>query len=203
MGTGRRVIDYPLALAVAWRRFVTTGQLPMESLASDLRVSRSTLYRVVGSRDRLFGDVLWQLARRTLERAVRDAAAAGTVGVGRLLDISHQFHEHVAGFAPMQRFLRDEPADAVRILFASTTRVHERAMRAWAGLLRQALASGELEDLPFDVDETASVFVCIGESILYGKVSAGVVPDRGLSEHLRRTLLTNPGPGTASRLADR
>jgi hypothetical protein len=190
MDTGRRVIDYPLALAAARRRFVATGQLAMESLADDLRVSRSTLYRVVGSRDRLFGDVLWQLARRTLELAIQDAAAAGLVGVGRLLHVSRQFHEQVAGFAPMQRFLRDEPGDAVRILFASTARVHERAVQAWAGLFRQALASGELAELPFDVDETAYVFVRIGESLLYGNMLAGIVPDGGLGEHLRRTILT-------------
>lgn len=190
MGSGRRVIDYPRALAAARRRFLATGQLPMESLAEDLRVSRATLYRVVGSRDRLFGDVLWQLGGRTLARATRDAGAAGLVGVGRLLYISRQFHEQVAGFAPMQRFLREEPADAVRILFASTARVHERAVQAWAGLFRQALVSGELERLPYGVDETAYLFVRIGESILYGNLLAGIVPDHRLSEQLRRSILT-------------
>ncbi|HEX5997416.1 MAG TPA: QsdR family transcriptional regulator [Jiangellales bacterium] len=185
----RRVIDYPLALAAARRRFVATGQLPMDSLADDLWVSRATLYRVVGSRDRLFGDVLWQLARRTLDIAIQDAAAAGLVGVDRLINISSRFNEQVAGFAPMQRFLRDEPADAVQILFASTARVHERAVRAWARLFRQALKSGELESLPFDVDETAYVFVRIGESLLYGNMLAGIVPDTRLGEHLRRAIL--------------
>jgi hypothetical protein len=190
MGTDRRVIDYPLALAAARRRFVASGPLAMDSLAEDLWVSRATLYRVVGSRDRLLGDVLWQLAQRTLDLATRDAAAAGLVGVDRLLRISSRFNEAVAGFAPMQRFLRDEPADAVRILFASTSRVHERAVRAWARLFRQALESGELESLPFGVDETAYVFVRIGESTLYGNMLAGIVPDHRLSDHLRRTILT-------------
>jgi hypothetical protein len=190
MDSGRRVINYPAALAAARRRFVATGQLAMDSLADELWVSRATLYRVVGSRDRLLGDVLWQLGRRTLDAAVRDAAAAGLVGVDRLLCVSSRFNEQVAGFAPMQRFLREEPADAVRILFASTAGVHERAVRAWAQLFRQALESGELEGLPFAVDETAYIFVRIGESILYGPMLAGIVPDRRLGEHLRRTILT-------------
>lgn len=190
MGTDRRVIDYPLALAAARRRFVATGQLSMDSLAHDLLVSRATLYRVVGSRDRLFGDVLWQLACRTLDAATREADEAGITGVDRLLSISASFNDQVAGFGPMQRFLRAEPGDAVRILFGSTARVHERAVRAWAQLFRQALESGELEGLPFDVDETAYVFVRIGESILYGNMLAGIVPDPRLSEHLRRTVLS-------------
>lgn len=190
MGTDRRVIGYPLALAAARRRFVASGQLAMDSLAEDLWVSRATLYRVVGSRDRLLGDVLWQLAQRTLDSAIRDATTVGLVGVDRLVHISSRFNDEVAGFAPMQQFLRDEPADAVRILFASTSRVHERAVRAWAELFRQALESGELESLPFDVDETAYVFVRIGESILYGNMLAGIVPDNRLSDHLRRTILT-------------
>ena len=188
MGTDRRVISHPLALAAGRRRFVATGQLPMDALAEDLWVSRATLYRVVGSRDRLFGDVLWQLAERTLESAIREATAAGLTGVDRLLHISSRFNEQVAGFAPLQRFLRDEPADAGRILFSSTASVHERAVRAWATLFRQALESGELKGLPFDVDETAYIFVRIGESILYGNMLAGIVPGRRLGEHLRRTL---------------
>lgn len=189
MSTDRRVIDYPLALTAARRRFVASGQLPMDTLARDLRVSRATLYRVVGSRDRLLGDVLWQLARRTLDAAVRDADAAALTGVDRLLGISTRFNDEVAAFRPMQRFLREEPGDAVRILFGSTARVHGRAVRAWARMFRQALESGELEGLPFDVDETAYVFVRIGESILYGNMLAGIVPDTRLGEHLRRTIL--------------
>lgn len=167
----------------------------MDQLADDLWVSRATLYRVVGSRDRLLGDVLWYLARRTLDTAINDAQSAGLTGVERLLAISQRFNDDVAAFAPMQRFLRDEPADAVRILFATPARVHERAVEAWAQLFRQALESGELESLPFAVDETAFVFVRIGESILYGNMLAGIVPDGRLSEHLRRTLLA-PGGGT-------
>jgi AcrR family transcriptional regulator len=190
--TGRRVIDYDDALTAARRQFVATGGLSMESLANDLSVSRATLYRVVGSRDRLLGDVLWQLARRTLTLAIQQVERTDLTGVDRLLQISHRFHEEVARFGPFRRLLQREPVDAFRILFTSSGRVHERIVQAWSDLLSQALEVGELDGLPFDVDETAYLFVRIGESILYGDMLAGIVPDGKLADKLRRSILASP-----------
>src|SRR5690606_31732972 len=132
MGGGGRVVDYPTALAAARRRFVATGALPMDALAGDLWISRATLYRVVGNRDRLLGDVLWRLAHATLRGVTRTARESGLVGVDRLLYLSRLFRTRVARFPPVQRFLHDDPADAVRILTTSAGGVHARMVAAWA-----------------------------------------------------------------------
>ncbi|WP_277210370.1 hypothetical protein [Isoptericola croceus] len=87
-GSRGRVITYPVALRAARRRFVASGGLAMDQLTEDLWVSRATLYRVVGSRDRLLGDVLWQLAARTLGRTREHVDGTGRRGVGRLLAIA-------------------------------------------------------------------------------------------------------------------
>jgi hypothetical protein len=189
MGAGCRVIDYRTALSAARQRFVATGRLPMDALARDLWVSRATLYRVAGNRDRLLGDVLWQLAFRTFEIAACEAEASGLAGVDRLLHLSRRFRGRVSDFAPVQRFLHEEPADAVRILLTSAGGVHERMVRTWAALLRQAVHAGELDGLPYGVDETAYVLVRIGESTLYGDLLSGIVPDDRLGDHLRRAIL--------------
>lgn len=189
MGGGGRVVDYPTALAAARRRFVATGALPMDALAGDLWISRATLYRVVGNRDRLLGDVLWRLAHATLRGVTRTARESGLVGVDRLLYLSRLFRTRVARFPPVQRFLHDDPADAVRILTTSAGGVHARMVAAWAGLLRQAVDTGELDDLPYGVEETAYLLVRIGESSLYGSVLSGIVPDDRLGDDLRRAVL--------------
>ncbi|MQY10470.1 hypothetical protein SRB5_05780 [Streptomyces sp. RB5] len=189
MPSARRVIDHDTALTAARRRFVATGGLPMDEVCRDLNVSRATLYRVVGSRDLLLGDVLWQLARRTLDMAVHETRGAGASGVELLLGTADRFERAVARFAPVQRLLREEPVDALRVLFTGSGRVHERMVDAWAGLLREARRSGELAELPFGVDESAYALVRVGESMLYGDLLAGVVPDGELAERLRRTIL--------------
>ncbi|WP_402465508.1 QsdR family transcriptional regulator [Isoptericola aurantiacus] len=188
-GARGRVITYPVALRAARRRFLASGGLAMEQLTEDLWVSRATLYRVVGSRDRLLGDVLWQLAARTLDLARAAADGAGLRGVERLLDVARRFDDEVGEFEPLQKYLAVDPGDATRILFGATAGVHVRNVEAWVALLRRELDAGEIDSLPFSVPETAFAFVRIGESIVYGSMLAGIQPDRRLGEDLRRTVL--------------
>nr|WP_246256661.1 QsdR family transcriptional regulator [Isoptericola halotolerans] len=161
----------------------------MDQLTEDLWVSRATLYRVVGSRDRLLGDVLWQLAARTLELARDGADAAGLRGVERLLTVARRFDDEVGTHEPLQKYLAVDPVDATRVLFGATARVHVRNVEAWATLIRRELDAGALAPLQFSVAETAFAFVRIGESVLFGSMLAGIDPDPRLGEHLRRTVL--------------
>ena len=78
----------------------------MERLATELAVSRATLYRAVDGRDRLLGDVLWSLAERTYEQARGRVRGRG---VDAILEISHGFTESVLTAAPFRRFLEEEP----------------------------------------------------------------------------------------------
>ncbi|WP_407317866.1 QsdR family transcriptional regulator [Isoptericola halotolerans] len=188
-GARGRVITYPTALRTARRQFVASGGPAMDQLTEDLWVSRATLYRVVGSRDRLLGDVLWQLAARTLEQAWGRSADAGQRGVERLLDVARRFDDEVGAHEPLQKYLAVDPVDATRVLFGATARVHVRNVEAWADLVRREQETGNLGPLQFSVAETAFAFVRIGESVLFGSVLAGIEPDRRLGEHLRRTVL--------------
>ena len=65
MSPNRRVITYDAIVAGARRQFLRDGTIDMEELPQELAVSRATLYRAVGGRDRLLGDVLWSLAERS------------------------------------------------------------------------------------------------------------------------------------------
>jgi AcrR family transcriptional regulator len=186
-----RVITYEDALNAGRRRFVATGRLSMSGLQRDLLVSRATLYRVVGSRDGLLGDVLWQLAARTLEMVVTDVDGEGLRGVDRLIEITRRFDELILGFEPLQLLLQREPVVAFRVLFTPVGRVHERVVEAFAELFAKARDAGEIA-LPFDVTASAYLHVRIGESKLYGHLLAGVGPDEAMIDRLRRTVLQEP-----------
>lgn len=180
----RRVLSYEQALHSAIRVFVRDGGLDMKTLADEIPVGRATLYRVVGSRDRLLGDVLWTLADRTLERAHREVT---TVGLPGILEVSRRFKELTLGFEPFRRFVRSEPETAFRVLLTPAGRVSERVVEAWADIFRKGIAEGALT-LPFDVDWFAYVFVRTGESMLYSDVLAGREPDIELAELAQRAL---------------
>jgi AcrR family transcriptional regulator len=187
--TRGRVITYPVALRAARHRFVGSGALSMDRLTADLWVSRATLYRVVGSRDKLLGDVLWQLAGRTLEIARLDADAEGLRGVDKLLCVARRFDDEVGAFEPLQAYLAAEPEDATRVLFGVTARVHRRTVAAWTDLLGEELRAGTIGPLSSGTREAAFALVRIGESVLFGSMLAGVEPDLRLADRLRRSVL--------------
>ena len=69
------------AFLFARRRFLARERVDMTAIAEALNVNRVTLYRWVGSRDQLLVEVIWSLARRTLddvEASVREPAESGS-----------------------------------------------------------------------------------------------------------------------------
>lgn len=180
-----RVLSYERALSTARRLFAEQGHLDMEELADALAVSRATLYRVVGGRDRLLGDVLHSLAERTLQMAIDETRSTG---VERMIDIARNFNRHVVGFEPLRKFLHAEPDTAHRVLFTSAGGVHQRNVEAWKALFEEAQAAGEVT-LPFDSHNAAYLFVRIGESILYSDLFAGREPDVDLCAAVQRAIL--------------
>ena len=182
-----RVITYDQALAAAARQFHTSGCLDMELLARRLSVSRATLYRVAGSRDRLLGDVLWQAGERVTRDALR---SAGGVGVDRLLAATERFNAEVVGYRPLRTLLCEHPATAFRVLFMAEPGVHRRFVELWRELFAQAQAAGDLR-VTLTADELAFVFVRLGESILYADLLSGREPDLELAAKVQRAVLTS------------
>src|SRR3954467_6900576 len=65
------------ALRLARRRFLAPERVDMSALADELGVNRVTLYRWVGSRDKLLVAVVWTLAEEALDLAKRETDAQG------------------------------------------------------------------------------------------------------------------------------
>lgn len=179
-----RVISYDQAVTAARRQFHETAALDMEQLAGRLSVSRATLYRVVSSRDRLLGDVLWQAGREATERAVRAATATGAE---RLLQIALHYDQEVGGYAPLRRLMKEDPATAFQVLFMPEAGVHLRFVELWHGLFVEEQQRGWRP--PLAPQELAFVFVRVGESMLYADLLSGLEPDLELAATVKRSLL--------------
>lgn len=182
-----RVVEHDAVVRAAHRQFAREGDVDMDALARTLAVSRATLYRVAGSRDRLLGDVLWQRGRRGMADA--EAAARGT-GVDRVVDLARRFNETVIGDAPLRGFLARDPATAFRVLFTPEGRVHDRFVELWCRVLTDEVAAGRLV-LTMEPGAMAFLFVRLGESVLYADLLGGRRPDLDLAAHVQRALLTS------------
>jgi hypothetical protein len=181
----RRVVSESDVVRGGCRYFLRHGTLEMDALAGSLAISRATLYRVVHSRDRLLGDVLWYLGEQMLNRARAERTEPGVEGV---IEITRRFCGYLLGAEPFRTFLRGEPKTATRVLFTPAGGVHARAVAAQKEILVETIRRGELR-LVGDLDHLAYLYVRIIESSLYAELLTGQEPDLPLAERTIRSLL--------------
>jgi AcrR family transcriptional regulator len=183
--------DLPAAIPVdvfgaAMEVFLAGQRVDMQSLAADLGVSRSTLYRRVGHRDRLLGEILGYLTRLIVVSALRDAH--DLVGRDRVLSAIRGFMLAVAGQSALRAFLAHEPEAALRLLTSKRGPVQPALVEITQRLLAQEVERGALA-VHTDLRTLAYVIVRVGEGFLYADVIADNRPDLELAVELIGHLL--------------
>lgn len=177
-------------LREARRRFLQGRRLDMRELASDLGMSRATLYRWVGDRERLLGEILWSLGEGGLAeaRAHADAHAAGR-GVDWVVRFYSRFMEITADFEPIRRFVEAEPDTALRVLTSQHGVQQRRLIDALRAVLEERAAAGDIA-LRVDAADLAYVMVRIGESFIWREFISGEEPDLSKAADVVRILLS-------------
>jgi AcrR family transcriptional regulator len=154
----------------ALRRIRDLQRLDMRGLAAELGVGRATLYRWVGSRDALLGELFWWLARRSHARALD--ASAGQIGRDRILGFLQVFLDSARRDPALRRFLAEEPEVALRVLTSRAARVQSGSIALMEALLAAETGGGRLHPA-VERSTLAYVIVRICESFLYADVIAG------------------------------
>lgn len=187
-----RIISHEDVVRAGRQMYARRSTIEMDTLADELNVSRATLYRVVSSRDRLLGDVLWSYAWPLYLQALEEAQGQG---IERLLAVMRRFGNAIMGSRHFREFLAADPQVAIRVLFTPAANVHRRFVEANKALILETAGAGEIS-LPFDADELAYVFSRIFESMWYADLLSGREIDLDVAEHAARALLLFDGqPG--------
>jgi AcrR family transcriptional regulator len=173
------------AFRLARRRFLAGERIDMSAMAGEMGINRVTLYRWVGSREKLLVEVIWSLARRTLEQ---EAARSRKTGSARIVDVVTRFVAAALANPGMSRFLSDEGELAMRLLTRRDTAFQPRLIGAVRVLLEEETARGDL-DLPADLQDVAYTMVRIVESYIYLDLITGEEPDARRAESILRLLL--------------
>jgi len=173
------------ALRAARRRFLAPERLDMSALADELGVNRVTLYRWIGSRDRLLVEVIWTLGARALREVDEGVSARGAE---RVVQVVSRFIDAVNANAGMQRWLAEEGEHAMRLLTRREPGFQPRLIAAVRALLDEEATAGRLE-LPVDLGELAFVIVRLIESYTYLDLITGERPEPGRAEPILRMLL--------------
>jgi AcrR family transcriptional regulator len=173
------------AFKLARRRWQSAERVDMSALAREIGVNRVTLYRWVGSRDRLLVEVIWSLAERTLERVDE---RVDELGAERVVQVITGFLDAVITNPGMQRWLTDEGEQAMRLLTRHATGFQPRLIDWIEALLRDEQRAGRL-DLPVELREVAYVLVRLIESYVYLDLITGEEPEARRAEPILRMLL--------------
>ena len=175
------------AFTAARRRFLKKQRVDMVELAADLGVGRATLYRWVGSRDQLLGEILWSVTEAGIEEAKRRAKGKG---VDWVMSIFEGWGYGIPTFEPLLHFVKSEPETALRVMTTKASPHEGRVIDAFAAILEEAAAAKGLK-LKLDAHTLAFVMIRIGESFLWTDLITGEEPDLEKSAEVVRVLLSS------------
>lgn len=183
------------ALRAARRMWLAEQRIDMGSLASQLGISRATLYNWVGDRERLTAEVLWSLAEETIARGRKRAKGSGAAYIS---SVTEYYLRELARFEPTRRFIARDPEFALRVLTCNRTPFQRRLIDSVRGLIAEQVVSGGYQP-PLDPDTLAYLLVRIGESFIFNDLITGTEPDLDKAVQASRVLLHAPPlPGRSS-----
>jgi hypothetical protein len=173
------------AFRLARRKFQAGERVEVGSLASELSVSRVTLYRWVGTRQALLVEIIWSLTEPTLALEYERAPGAGGARIAHALT---RFNHATLDHPGMHRFLQEEGEYAMRLLTSSAAGFQLRLIGAVEALLRNEADAGRLR-VPVDLHDLAFVIVRLGESYVYTNYITGERPDPDRAQPILEFLL--------------
>jgi AcrR family transcriptional regulator len=183
------------AFALARRKWSRGERLDIGQIASELGVGRATLFRWVGSREQLYGEILSSAYARIRARLRRDAVGKGADLVANM---TRRTLETLIADEPLRTFIAQDPEFAIRILTSKSSPVQSRTIELEAELLHELVAKSEIRPA-LDVDTLAYILVRIGESFLYGDVISGREPDLDAVAAAVRILVAAESPAASKK----
>jgi AcrR family transcriptional regulator len=172
------------ALALDW--WTRGERFDIGRMAAALGVGRATVFRWVGSRELLYGEVLSALFDAALARARSEARGQGPALIS---DVTARLMRSLVEDESLRRFVRQDSEFAMRVLMSRRSTVEQRCAASVRVALEDGVRDGHIRPaLP--PDTLAHLIVRIGESFLYRDVITGDAVDIGPAIDAIRILLT-------------
>lgn len=184
------------AFGHAGRTFQAGERVDMKALAQALAVDRVTLYRWVGSREKLLTEIMWSLLEACIAKlsdTYDQAGLPGTAGQSRAAAIITSTVRAVMADPGMQAFLDREGDLALRLLTTKASDFEGRLVTLVSGLVHEETSAGRLASA-IPLDDLPYVLVRIMESYIYLGLITGEDPDPTRATTVITALLP-AGPG--------
>ena len=160
------------AFRQARRLWLKGERIHLASLADQLGIGRATLFRWVGNRDLLMGEVLWSLYEPVRQEAITTVPGQG---VEFVVGVYRHINSTILHFGPLRRFINQDPEYALKILTSSQSVLHTRTVDANTQMLEKQVQAGHI-DPPMRVQSLSYFMIRLAESCLYSDIIAGREP---------------------------
>jgi AcrR family transcriptional regulator len=170
------------ALDVARAAFLDEERVEIGFVAAQLSISRVTLNRWFGTRDKLVERVLAQLAEAFAADAEAEAEGAGEALV---LDFMRRLMNATVHSQPLRGFVEREPQLALRLLSGEHGAVHQRIAQALTDVVALTYSPERARALKHNID----VVVRVGTALQWGTLTIGEEPKTDEAVEILRSLL--------------
>ena len=161
------------AFQLAKKHWLNAQKLNLGELAEELGVSRATLFRWIGNKDLLMGEIMWSIYKPTVYDARRDCAGEG---VEYVVNVFRQVNTAIINMTAMRNWLHADSQYAISILSSKSCAFHSRMVELNTELLKQETDKGLMH--PSMNIDSLSYFMCrIGESCIFSEMILGQEPD--------------------------
>lgn len=159
-------------------------------IATQLSISRVTLYRWFGSREQLLEQVFVGLADEFSESARAEAEGDGDE---RVVDFARRIMDATAHFQPIRAFVEREPQLALRLLIGERGAVHGRLVRALLDVIAETHSQEQANALEKHVDG----IIRMAGALQWATLAIGDEPQTELAADIICALLTTGQAATA------
>lgn len=142
-------------------------------MAQELGVSRATVFRWVGSRELLYGEVISSLFHMALRQAISEAKGHGPAFIE---DVTRRLMSTLIQHQPLATFVKQDTEYAMRVLMSKSSTVEQRCAESVRQALEESAAAGQIKPA-MKLSDLAYLIVRIGESFLYRDAITGEAPD--------------------------
>lgn len=156
----------------ARRLWLKGERIHLASLSSDLNIGRATLFRWVGNKDLLLGEVLWSLYEPLMLEALHSTPGQG---VDYVVGVYRHINSTLLHSEPLRRFIGEDAEYALKILTSSQSTLHSRTVDAHARILRDQVEAGHITP-PMKIESLSYFMVRLAESCLYSDIINGREP---------------------------
>lgn len=157
-------------LGAATRRYLRGERVDVQSIAAELGVGRTTIYRWFGTREELIGELLPLVTKPLLDQARADARGQGAA---KLVDTFDRFNRSLVAAPALRQFVEREREAAVRIITSGAGNVQRRNVEMITEVIEAEVRAGTYEP-PVEPATLGYAVVRLAEAFIFNESATGM-----------------------------